>query len=429
MNTTTHPGITGMAGDPDRLRAWTYLRRVVEASRIELLELLWPHGVVHGAVAWVDTSEPADVERVAGMIRTQDRALPEKLRASTRRRTDADPDADIRFGQRHGWRLITPDSDEWPTTRFTESFANISPDSMIEGLRGQDAHPFALWATGGAKLDEIVERSVAMVGTRSATDYGTKTTYRLAAELAAAGYTIISGGALGIDTAAHAGALKVSGSTVVVTATGPGQIYPRSNEGLFNSASADGLVLSEYPPMQRAARHRFLTRNRLVAALSQGTTLLAAGYRSGAVNTANWADTMYRPVMVLPGPVDCPEYIGCHKRIRDGAGTLITRTADIREILEPLGSVDTEHQLSLDFAASDIQQLSADQLRVYDACGIAQDTLGTIGHIATETSLPMAAVGRAVTELETAGLIVRQGDRWIKTRSCPAYPTSGTTLR
>ncbi len=402
--------------DVSRQKAWMYLRRVVEASQTELLELLWPDDGQDGTPACVDTTAPADVERAAGMIRRRDPALPDALLESTCRRADVDAESDLRFARENGWRLVTPDSDEWPTELLAASFMNIGPDTMVDGIRGQATQPFALWATGTAKLNEVVDRSVAMVGTRSSTAYGNRTTHAMAGELASAGYTVVSGGALGIDTAAHSGALSAGGRTVVVTATGPGQVYPRSNERLFHAACGRGLVLSEYPPHQRAARHRFLTRNRLVAALSQGTVLLAAGYRSGAVNTANWADTMYRPVMVLPGPVDSADYIGCHKRIRDGAGILITRAADIREILEPLGTVDTERQLSLEFGATPVQQLNADQLRVYDACGVDNDTLGGLEQISAETSLPINAVARIITDLETLNLVTRSRDRWIKTR-------------
>lgn len=415
MGDEQHMNNTDDAQATTRNQAWMYLRRVVEASQMEILELLWPGGVTTGATASVDTSRPADVERAAGMIRRQDPALPQKLLDTTRRRCDVDPARDLDFARQNGWRLLTPDSPEWPAERFAAAFTNIGPDTVVDGVRGQATQPFALWATGSARLNEITQRSVAMVGTRSAADYGRQTTHRISGELAGAGYTVVSGGALGIDTAAHAGALSVGGRTVVVTATGPGQVYPRSNDSLFTAATGRGLVLSEYPPLQRAARHRFLTRNRLVAALSQGTVMLAAGYRSGAVNTANWADTMYRPVMVLPGPVDSADYIGCHKRIRDGGATLITRAADIREILEPVGSVDTELQLSLEFGASDIQRLTAELLRVYDACGVAHDSLGDVEHIATETSLPINTIVGAITDLESKGLITRDRNRWIKT--------------
>ena len=398
------------AGDARRT-AWMYLRRVVEASRADLVRLLWPDG---------DPTAAADVERVAGMIRVCDPALPPGLAKTTAPRAGADPNADRDWGNRNGWRLITPDDDEWPTTRLLESFQafpdlNGGGDVAADGVRGRAARPFALWATGPAALARVVDRSVAMVGTRSATAYGHRITRTMAGELAVAGHTVVSGGAVGIDTAAHRGALAVDGMTVAVAANGPGEIYPRANEDLFGRIARTGLVITEYPPHLRPARHRFLTRNRLVAALTRGTVLLAAGYRSGAVNTANWADAMLRPVMVLPGPVDSPDYVGCHKRLRDGAGILVTRAADVREVIEPLGAVDTDGQLRMEFGASPVQQLSQDQLAVFDSCGIVTDRGGTPDRIMAETGLGLPQVIRIIGELEKAGLARRDGDRWIKT--------------
>lgn len=422
MNTTGRQvNTTGPQWD-SRRTAWAYLRRVVEASRGDLVRLLWPDG---------DVTVPADVERIAGMIRVCDPALPESLVGVTAARAGTDPATDCEWADRNGWRLLTPDDAEWPTLRLAESFQDFPDlaaggDVAADGVRGRAARPFALWATGPASLATAVERSIAMVGTRSATAYGTRITHTMAGELAAAGHTVVSGGAVGIDTAAHRGALAVQGTTVAVAASGPGEIYPRANADLFGRIAQSGLVVTEYPPLLRPARHRFLTRNRLVAALTRGTVLLAAGYRSGAVNTANWADAMLRPVMVLPGPVDSPDYVGCHKRLRDGAGILVTRAVDVREVIEPLGSVDTDGQLRMEFSATPVQRLTQDQLAVFDACGIAgglrdgdsrdgQPSAGTPDRIAAETGLGLRSVVRIIAELEKAGLARRDGARWIKT--------------
>jgi DNA processing protein len=408
--------------DPERLLAWAVLRRLVEASRTDVVRLLWPDG---------DTTAPARVTRLVEMLRQGDVSLPAGLQGLTAEKTaqiSQQAEADLQWARVNRWRLITPDDPEWPMRRLEESFgATGDLDGPVlsggavpgesgdaPGVRRRAARPFALWGRGPAELASTVERSVALVGTRSSTSYGNRTTHRFAGELAGAGYTVVSGGAVGIDTAAHRGALEASGATVAVAASGPGEIYPRSNEDLFRRIAQTGLVVTEYPPMTRPARYRFLTRNRLVAALTRGTVLLAAGHRSGAVNTANWADVMLRPVMVLPGPVDSAEYVGCHKRIRDGAGTLVTTTAEVREIIEPIGSVDPDRQLDLEFAASPVQQLSRDQLAVFDACGIATDDTGHLDQIAAEIGLPVAAVVRTVGELEGTGLVVRNGDRWVK---------------
>ncbi|WP_297005674.1 DNA-processing protein DprA [uncultured Corynebacterium sp.] len=414
--------IDGQQRDRRRVRAWAVLRRLVEASRTDVVRLLWPDG---------DAEAPARVTQLVEMLREGDPSLPAGLQGLTVERTSQvtqQATADLQWARANRWRLITPDDAEWPTRRLEESFGvtgdltgPADPGGAAgrgtggdPGVRGRAARPFALWACGPAELAPTVERSVALVGTRSSTTYGNRTTHRFAGELAGAGYTVVSGGAVGIDTAAHRGTLEASGTTVAVAAGGPGEIYPRVNEDLFRRIAHHGLVVTEYPPMTRPARHRFLTRNRLVAALTRGTVLLAAGHRSGAVNTANWADAMLRPVMVLPGPVDCAQYVGCHRRIRDGAGTLVTTTTEVREILEPIGSVDPDLQLDLEFTASPVQQLSRDQLAVFDACGIGSDDTGRLEQIAAETGLPVNAVVRTVGELEGTGLVVRRGDRWVK---------------
>lgn len=409
---------TEMNQDLTRRVAWAVLRRLVEASHTDVVRLLWPDA---------DTAAPAVICELVERLRQGDPGLPAGLRNQTSPHTTRVVEqarADLDWAAAHGWRLVTPDDPEWPEYRLEESFGPTGDlDGTVggqdsagrsSGVRANAARPFALWARGPVSLSSAVERSVGMVGTRSSTAYGHRITHRMAGELAGAGYTVVSGGALGIDTAAHRGALDASGVTIAVAASGPGEIYPKSNAPLFRRIAESGLVLTEYPPLTRPARYRFLTRNRLVAALTRGTVLMAAGYRSGAVNTANWADAMVRPVMVVPGPVDSPDYVGCHQRIRDGAGMLVTRTSEVREIIEPVGSVDTRGQLDLDFGVSPVQRLTRDQLAVFDACGIVTDGTGRLEQIATVTGLPLSAVVRTVAELEDAGLVVRSGDRWIK---------------
>lgn len=460
----TGTGADAGRGSDERRLAWAVLRRLVDGSRTDVVRLLWPDG---------DATAPAEVDRLVQMLREADDRLPAALQGlSTEVASRAVDRAreDLTWAAAHGWRLITPDDPEWPTARLDESFSAVGdldipdvpvapgapdipgtpalpgtdpgatgaavpagssgtsgtadrpasgggaagPDVPDTGVRRAAARPFALWATGPADLAGAVERSVALVGTRTSTAYGNRTTHRFAGELAGAGYSIVSGGAVGIDTAAHRGALEAGGTTVAVAASGPGEIYPKANTDLFRRIAQTGLVVTEYPPLTRPARYRFLTRNRLVAALTRGTVLTAAGHRSGAVNTANWADAMLRPVMVLPGPVDSAAYVGCHRRIRDGSGLLVTRTAEIREVLEPLGSVDPDGQLDLEFAATPVQRLTRDQLTVFDCCGIVGDDTGRLEQIAGQTGLPLGAVVRTVGELEATGLVVRRGDRWIK---------------
>src|SRR5690606_23921427 len=165
------------------------------------------------------------------------------------------------------------------------------------------APPLALWVRGPGRLGELGGTAVAVVGARAATSYGAHVAAELGSGLADRGCTVVSGAAIGIDGAAHRGALAVEGATVAVLACGIDRIYPASHELLLERIAASGLVVSEYPPGGVPARHRFLVRNRLIAGLAVGTVVVEAGLRSGAQRTAADAMSLGRQVMAVPGPV------------------------------------------------------------------------------------------------------------------------------
>ena len=148
-----------------------------------------------------------------------------------------------------------------------------------------------------------MERSVAIVGSRAATAYGSGIATDLAADLVEQGVTVLSGGAFGIDVAAHRGALAGGGPTVCVLASGVDVAYPPGHASIFASLARDQLLVSELPPSAHPTRVRFLARNRLIAAMSRGTVVVEAALRSGARNTAGWALGCGRPLMAVPGPV------------------------------------------------------------------------------------------------------------------------------
>ena len=162
----------------------------------------------------------------------------------------------------------------------------------------------------------------------------------IAADLAEQGWVIISGGAYGIDAAAHRGALAARAATIAVLACGLDQPYPAGHAGLFADIAGDGLVVSEWPPGRRPARLRFLVRNRTIAAMTCGTVIVEAGERSGALNTARHAAELGRPLMAVPGPVTSAQSAGCHRIIREWGATCVTCAADIIELLSPLGTAD-----------------------------------------------------------------------------------------
>ncbi len=189
--------------------------------------------------------------------------------------------------------------------------------------------PSRLWTSGAGDLRLLALRSVAIVGARNATPYGMTVAGAIAAELTAAGWLVVSGAAFGIDSAAHRGALAAGGSTIAVMAGGVDVPVPRSHAPLLARINDQGLLMSEYPPGTRPRKHSFLERNRLIAALSRATIVVEAGSRSGSLNTADWAATLGRPVLAVPGPVTSPMSRGTHRLIRDRSATLVQDADDV----------------------------------------------------------------------------------------------------
>jgi DNA processing protein len=230
------------------------------------------------------------------------------------------PDEVIAFRQ-SGIRLICPGDPEWPG-----QLADLGPEQ-----------PYALWLRGTADLRFNCLRSVAVVGSRAATAYGSYVAAEFAASVAARGWAVVSGGAFGVDASAHRGALGADGVTVAVLACGVDVPYPVGHTELFEAVAAQGVIVSEWPPGRTVSRLRFLVRNRVIAALATGTLVVEAGERSGAVNTARHARDLGRRLMAVPGPVTSDQSAGCHHIIRDWDGMLVTSAADIVEHLSPIG--------------------------------------------------------------------------------------------
>jgi DNA processing protein len=233
-------------------------------------------------------------------------------------------EADIARACRDGIRLICPADPEWP--------------AGIDQL-GQ-ARPYALWLRGNADLRFSCQRSVSMVGSRAATGYGAHVAGEIAADLGERGWAVVSGGAYGVDAAAHRGALATEAITIAVLACGVDFPYPAGHAELFSGIAAQGLVVSEWPPGRRPARMRFLIRNRVIAALTCGTVIVEAGERSGALNTARHAADLGKPLMAVPGPVTSAQSAGCHRIIREWGATCVTCAADIIELLSPISVTD-----------------------------------------------------------------------------------------
>jgi len=217
--------------------------------------------------------------------------------------------------------------DQLPTAGFVTPESEMWPSALNELA---DRAPLGLWFKG--QIEKLQPISIAIVGARSATTYGENLASDFAMKLASLNINIVSGGAFGIDSAAHHGALVANGFTIAVMAGGVDVFYPKSNSRLFEKISESGLLISEVPPQTIPIRHRFLIRNRLIAALANITVVVEARLKSGAMSTAGEATSIGRDVMAVPGSVHSASSAGCHQLIRDGA-ILVSNVFEICELL------------------------------------------------------------------------------------------------
>jgi len=304
-------------------------------------------------------------------------------------------DADIAAACRDGIRLVCPGDPQW-LERLDE----------LGTVR-----PYALWLRGRVDLPSACRRSVSMVGSRAATGYGAHVAGEIAADLGEQGWTIVSGGAYGIDAAAHRGAQVVGAITIAVLACGVDYPYPAGHAGLFADIAAAGLVISEWPPGRHPARLRFLVRNRVIAALTCGTVVVEAGGRSGALNTARHAAELGRPLMAVPGPVTSRQSAGCHRIIRDWGATCVTCAADIIEMVSPLGIADSpEAPAPAGLRGAPRDELDLDSARVLDALP-ARGAAGP-STIAVEAGVDLDTVLRCLGLLAGCGFVERCDRGW-----------------
>ena len=210
--------------------------------------------------------------------------------------------------------------------------------TQLDDLSGDRPQQIFVRGTGALRL--LALRSVAIVGARNATPHGLAVAERLAAELAATGWSIFSGAARGIDTAAHIGAMSAGGTTCAVVAGGIDRPQSTATSRLLDRVMDKGLLLAEQSGQAPPQKHSFLERNRMIAAMTRATIVIEAAERSGALNTARWAERLSRIVMVTPGGALSANSRGTHAAVRDGWAILVRDTADALEMLEPIG---TEH--------------------------------------------------------------------------------------
>lgn len=311
------------------------------------------------------------------------------------------PGEDLRRLEAVGGRLVCPDDEEWPAHRLTWS----------RGPRLLDAPPLALQVRGPHHLGALVARSVAVVGARAATAYGEHVARELSLGLADRGQAVVSGGAYGIDGAAHRGALtSATGTTVGVLACGVDVAYPRGNDRLLARIAQVGLTVSEHAPGSSPTRPRFLVRNRLIAALTTGTVVVEAAPRSGSLSTAGRARDLLRHVMAVPGPVTSPLSAGCHQLLRGEPGEAAVLVTGVREVMEVVGALSDDAVVPERGEQRLRDELPAQVRQVLEALPVR----GGAGEatIARAAGVPVLVVQQVLPPLLVQGLVERGDDGW-----------------
>lgn len=325
-----------------------------------------------------------------------DRALRE---ARARWRLRASPAAVLEAlrGAAHvGASLLIPGDANWP----------ISLDDL-----GMNT-PSALWVRGDAGL-LVAEQHLSLVGARASSSYGELIAAEIGGDLADSGTVIVSGGAYGIDGAAHRAALGVDGPTVAFLAGGVDRAYPAGHANLLRRIADQGAVVSEVPCGAAPTKWRFLARNRLIAAMGDATVVVEAGWRSGSLNTAGHASTLGRPLGAVPGPVTSASSAGCHRLLREYDAVCVTSAAEVRELygsrVSPLGSDGVHTQASSD----------PHRIRLLDAMSTRTGVSPT--ELARRSGLEPGTVMSLLGLLDLDGIVERAGEGW---RRVPAARTA-----
>ncbi|CAM5708192.1 DNA-processing protein DprA [Streptomyces griseomycini] len=315
----------------------------------------------------------------------------------------ADPRGDLAVAREAGARFVRPGSAEWPR--------------QLDDLG--DARPLGLWVRGGADLRMWALRSVAVVGARACTEYGAHMAATLSAGLAERGWVVVSGGAYGVDGAAHRGVLGSGGATVAVLACGVDRPYPRGHTGLITRIAEQGLVIGELPPGDHPTPNRFVLRNRVIAALTRGTVVVEAAHRSGSLVTVRAARRLGRHTMGVPGPVTSGLSAGVHELLRQDA-VLVTDAADVVELVGDMGELAPERRgpvLPRDL----LEPAGREVLAALPARGAARAE-----DIARDARTTRDDAIARLYELRALGYVERHGDGWKLTRQAMISARGGS---
>jgi DNA processing protein len=272
-------------------------------------------------------------------------------------------------------------------------------DDYPELLRQIYDPPMVLYVKGSITRKD--KNSVAVVGSRRTTPYGQETARRLAYQLAYLGVTVVSGGARGIDTAAHQGAMRAKGRTIAVLGNGINIVFPPENVGLFERIPEQGAVMTQFPFNRRADKQSFPIRNRIVAGMTLGTVVVEANLSSGALITGNMAVDNGRQLFAVPGRIDSPQSKGCHELIKKGA-KLCEGAEDVLSEFEYLFPPGNRVPSAADMGVLPAIELTVNEKAVYDA---VSDEEQPMDHIIRLSGLPASAVAVAVLSLQMKRLL------------------------
>ena len=385
---------TGIAEPGDRI-AGLVIESLGAADALEGVVARWPAEQWSAAVISAGVDGIPDAEFATAAARWSPRLKSESALLA------------LRQAARYGARLLTPDLAEWPV-----------------GLSDLGLHaPTALWMRGTDAALAALSTSIALVGARAATGYGEHVTMEASAGLVDRGFTIVSGAAYGIDGMAHRAALASHGITVAFLAGGVDRFYPSGHDALLTRMIAEGAVISELPCGQPPTRWRFLQRNRLIAAASQVTIVLEAGWRSGSLNTAGHATEIGRPVGAVPGPVTSAASAGCHRLIRDYNATLVTNAEEMAELVPGRPLADDEARRSsgaqggtrIETQGADTAgttRYNQEETRLIDALSFSAPR--EVQDLAARAGLSVAGVQSLLGGLELDDRVVERERGWLK---------------
>lgn len=356
--------------------AWTVIAEPGDAVAGALISALGAVDALSAAVGRAPSlvpfgsgSELVSSALAEGRARWSPRAYPAAVRQALHSAADV------------GARLVIPGDDHWPL-----ALDDLGPHA-----------PNGLWVRGGVELLGASSR-VSIVGARAASGYGEHVAAEIAGDLAATGTVIVSGGAYGIDGAAHRAALGVHGATIAFLAGGVDRAYPIGHQKLLQQIAEVGAVVSEPPCGTAPTKWRFLARNRLIAALGQATVVVEAGWRSGSLNTAGHAASLGRPLGAVPGPVTSASSAGCHRLLREYDAQCVTSAQEVRELWGDSGCDTVE------------QRHDPNHTRVLDA--MSKRTRSSIETIAQRSGLSLDQARSVLGLLHLEGDVDNNGAGW-----------------